>query len=649
MKKFLSCLSVIFTLLIIMTLSVSAFTYGDVNDDGKVGVGDIVLMAQKLADFSDISINEAAADVTCDDDFDIRDIVLLAQHIAGWNVSLGASNGGRLDFPELTYLYNDSYSHYVIGENIKNSFAVAGISMELEAQDWNTFLNTRKNGYYQLARNGWLADYNDPICFLDMWTSESGNNDAQFGRGAHANIAAYDLDLTPYGGENIVGGTWAETYDVLISMIKTCKDKEARYEMMHLAEDLLMETGCIVPLYYYTDIYMLDSSVDGFFSTPLGYKYFTGCTVDGKTDSISVALSSEPSTLDPAHNSAVDGATLISHLFSGLAKWSVDEEGKLMIVPDAAKELTEGVQNDDGTVTYTYTLKEGLKWSDGVAVKASDFEFAWKRAAHPDTWADYGYMFEVICGYGSEDFDGLAVTSDDEARTLTVTLKSDVPYWNELLAFTTYYPVRADVVENENWASDPSTYVCNGPYTITSWEHDSLIVLEKNPMNDTATMEKIEFALIDNAADMLYGFENGDLMLIDDVPGDRINELKAEYPDEFITAGQLGTYYFLWNVNYDMLPSDSELSGAEAEKARAEIRRALSAVIDRSHLVNDVLGGGVAEASSFVPMSMTDSDGGQFYMNAGNGDGYIGYYDVSSEAHKGYVSDATSVLAKYFG
>ena len=159
--------------------------------------------------------------------------------------------------------------------------ATVGITMNLENQEWNTFLNTRKNGDYSIARNGWVADYNDPICFLDMWISNSGNNDVQFGRGDNENIAIYSMDLTPYGYDTKVeNGTWAQTYDVLISAIKTCTDNEIRYKLMHEAEDLLMSTGCIVPLYFYTDIYMLDDSVHGFFSNPLGYKYFMHCTID---------------------------------------------------------------------------------------------------------------------------------------------------------------------------------------------------------------------------------------------------------------------------------------------------------------------------------------------------------------------------------
>ena len=103
--------------------------------------------------------------------------------------------------------------------------------------------------------------------------------------------------------------------------------------------------------------------------------------VETSGSSMAVCLSSEPDTIDPALNSAVDGATLVSHLFSGLAKWSQDENGALIIVADAAEELVEGVVNEDGTVTYTYTLRDGLKWSDGQAVTAGDFEFAWTRAA----------------------------------------------------------------------------------------------------------------------------------------------------------------------------------------------------------------------------------------------------------------------------
>ena len=189
-------------------------------------------------------------------------------------------NGMFTNFPSLTYLYNTSEGHKAIGEYIQSALAAVGINIQLENQEWNTFLNTRKNGDFSMARNGWLGDYNDPISFLDMWITTSGNNDVQFGKGAHADLAIYNLDLTEYGYDiKVENGTWAETYDVLISEIKACTDNATRYELMHLAEDILMSTGCIVPLYFYTDLYMCNEKVDGFFSIPLGYKYFMYTTI----------------------------------------------------------------------------------------------------------------------------------------------------------------------------------------------------------------------------------------------------------------------------------------------------------------------------------------------------------------------------------
>ena len=182
--------------------------------------------------------------------------------------------------PTLKYLYNTNEGHKAIGEYIQSALATVGITMTMENQEWNTFLNTRKDGDFSVARNGWVADYTDPICFLDMWISGSGNNDIQYGKGAHADLAIYSLDLTGFGIDyKVENATWAETFDVLIAEIKACSDTETRYEMMHYAEDILMSTGCIVPIYFYTDPYVLSESVEGFFCNPLGYKYFMYTTV----------------------------------------------------------------------------------------------------------------------------------------------------------------------------------------------------------------------------------------------------------------------------------------------------------------------------------------------------------------------------------
>ncbi len=401
---------------------------------------------------------------------------------------------------------------------------------------------------------------------------------------------------------------------------------------------------------------------------------FTFAACGGKeadTNSLSVCLASEPLTIDPALNSAVDGATMLAHLFSGIAKWSEDENGNLIIVADAAEELTEGVVNADGTVTYTYKLKDGLKWSDGQAVTASDFVFAWNRAASPELAGDYHYLFDVVKGYaemweskdsGKVDKEGnpipeytnpdaeLAVVATDD-KTLVVTLNNEITYWNELLAFPTYYPVREDVVADESWATTPETFISNGAYNLTGWEHNSLITITKNEdFHDAAnvTMPEIKFYLSDDTNNMLTNFKNGDWLLIDDVPTNEISSLKEEYPDEYVVTGQLGTYYVCWNVNENLLPEGSELKGTAYEEAQSEIRYALSLLLDRNHIVEQISQGGQIPASSFVAMGLTNPDGTQFYQTAGSSEEFYGYYNVAKDAFEANYEEAMKILKKYY-
>lgn len=389
-------------------------------------------------------------------------------------------------------------------------------------------------------------------------------------------------------------------------------------------------------------------------------------------DGLSVCLASEPASLDPALNSAVDGATMILHLFSGLAKWEQDGDGLKIALDGATNE--EKTENEDGTVTYTYTLRDDVKWSDGQPVTASDYVFAWNRAASPTLSGDYNYMFDIVDGYEemweSEDGDEvdeegnpvpvflnpdakLNVEAVDDT-TLKVTLVTDAPYWQELLAFPTYLPVREDVVEDEGWATDPSTYVCNGPYTMTDWSHNSVITLKKNENYydaDSVTMDQINFYLSDDANNMLTNFENGSWQLIDDVPTNEIANLKESYPDEFVVEGQIGTYYVCWNINEDILPEGSGLEGVEAERAKEEIRNAISLLFDRNYIVEEIGQAGQVPASSFVAMGITDADSSeQFYENANKdaGNDYVGYFDASADALQSNFDEAIEVLKKYY-
>ena len=153
---------------------------------------------------------------------------------------------------------------------------------------------------------------------------------------------------------------WTE-YDALINEIKTTTDFAHRVTLMHQAEDILMDTGALVPIYYYNDLYMAKPAVKGFYSNPFGTKFFLYAT-NGDNTTLKLNISSEPAFLDPALNSSVDGAILASAAFGGLYTYNADG------VP--APNFATGFEMSEDGLTYTFTMREGLKWSDGTPLTA---------------------------------------------------------------------------------------------------------------------------------------------------------------------------------------------------------------------------------------------------------------------------------------
>lgn len=146
--------------------------------------------------------------------------------------------------------------------------------------------------------------------------------DTSFTANNHKDYAGYSADVNGDGtvSSDEKGLTWAESYDKIIATVKSSSDSAKRFKLMHIAETLLMSTGGINPLYNYTDIYMKAKGLTGLYTTPLGFKYFQDCELNGKKE-FTVSVGPNPDTIDPALNSAVDGATYIIHAFSGLMKF----------------------------------------------------------------------------------------------------------------------------------------------------------------------------------------------------------------------------------------------------------------------------------------------------------------------------------------
>lgn len=392
---------------------------------------------------------------------------------------------------------------------------------------------------------------------------------------------------------------WTE-YNALIAEIKTTTDFAARVDLMHQAEDILMDTGAIVPIYYYNDLFMMKSTVEGFYANVFGTKFFQYCT-NGDSDTLRINLASEPDYLDPALNSSVDGATLATMSFGGL--FTYDSDGQL--VPNFADSYE---MSEDG-LTYTFKLKEGLKWSDGSDLTASDFVYSWKRAADPATAADYSYMLNVIAGYDDND---LQVEAPD-ATTIVVTLNAPCAYLLDLVAFPTYYPVKQSEVEAAaDWETNPGSwcqdagFVSCGPFVLQSWTHDESMVYVKNPYwydADNVNLEKLEFMLSADDTAIYAAYNADDLDFIDTVPTDEIANLRDN--PEFHIIDNLGTYYACFNVKSDLF------AGKTAEQA-ADMRKAFSKLIDRQYIVDTVAQCDQEVATTFIPAGMSDGNGGTF-------------------------------------
>lgn len=357
---------------------------------------------------------------------------------------------------------------------------------------------------------------------------------------------------------------------------------------------------------------------------------------------ITLNIASEPQSIDPALNSAVDGAIMLGHMFEGLMKWKdsgVETPGSDGTCTNA--ELTEGqaesyekVVNDDGTVTYTFKIRSDARWSDGKPVTAGDFVYSWQRLVTPETAADYNYMIDSVVNAneimaGDMDPTELAVSAPDDS-TFVVTLTSDLPYFLEVCAFPATFPVRQDVTTkedgtpNDQWTFDVATYLCNGPYKLTAWNHNSEIVMEPNEQYyDAANLgpDKITFKLMDDQNAMLSGFNSGELDFIEDVP-------QAELPD-LIASGDLkivdyiGTYYVCYQTQ--KAPFDDP-----------RVRQAFTLAVDRTFIVDKVTQAGQVPANGFVPAGVYDAAGstGDDFRTVGGA-----YYSIEGDADYSYEAN----------
>ena len=358
------------------------------------------------------------------------------------------------------------------------------------------------------------------------------------------------------------------------------------------------------------------------------------------TAGFTVQYGSNPETLDPALNSAVDGGNTIITVFETLLIINENNEA----VPGQAESWTT---SEDG-LTWTFTMRDGLKWSDGSELNAKDFEYSFKRMANPNTAAPYAETclgmidgFEEAAGFPDADGnptvepnpDALNVKASDDGKTLTIVLGYPCSYFDKIAAFAAMSPVQKATVEanGDAWCTSPDTYVCNGPYMITEWTPSERIVLTKNPNyvggwdSSKIVSESITLLLLEDSSASYAAYNSGEAVLIKDVPTDEIPSLtKAEDGGDFYVDTILGTYYVSLNLKRDAFKD-------------AKVRKALSLAIDRDYVANTIMQGTYSTADSIVGPGIVDEKG-NFHDN-----GNAPYISADYEAN---LAEAKKLLAE---
>ena len=329
----------------------------------------------------------------------------------------------------------------------------------------------------------------------------------------------------------------------------------------------------------------------------------TGSASGSTTSNVTVQIGPNPESIDPALNSTIDGGNMLITAFEGLL--IVDENNQVQPGQAESWEVSE-----DG-LTWTFHLREGLKWSDGTDLDATDFVYTYKRVADPDTAAPYSQTaVGMIAGYDEAmngNPDALQVEAPD-ANTFVVHLSYPCTYFDKLAAFATLSPVQQETIEanGDAWATAPETYVSNGPYYMTEWTVGQQIVFSKNPYYkggwDTSKIvsETITFLLMEDSTAAYTAYTTGQAQLIKDVPTEEIPSLtKAEDGGDFYVDPIMGTYYLSMN---DQIEPFNDVN----------VRKALSLAIDRDYVANNLMQGTYSPAYKLTGPGITDADGSAY-------------------------------------
>ncbi|MDR1531097.1 MAG: peptide ABC transporter substrate-binding protein [Clostridiales bacterium] len=327
----------------------------------------------------------------------------------------------------------------------------------------------------------------------------------------------------------------------------------------------------------------------------------TGGTAEQK---LTFAVLDDPDSLDPNYTANTFAGPLFFTAFEGLVKYDTGNN----LVPGQAEKWT---LSDDGLV-YTFYLRDGLKWSDGTALTAGDFEFAWKRLLDPGYASQNSHLAYAYIKNGKAVFDG-EMTPDQagikalDDKTLEVTLEAPCSFFMSLLATWTYMPVnKAKAENNPDWSRDIANYVSNGPYKLSDYRLGEGIYLVKNENywnSANVKLETLSFKIMQDTSTALAAYERGELDGMLRVPSSDVPQYRAR--EDFHSMPQFGNTYWLVNTTSPGLTDP-------------RVRKALALAVDRTSLIEDALQATYDPVLGHVPKGYIQSDGKDYREAGGN-------------------------------
>ena len=320
---------------------------------------------------------------------------------------------------------------------------------------------------------------------------------------------------------------------------------------------------------------------------------------------VNASIASEPDTIDPSFIYTDELSAYTLHQFENLMKYvpsdkPADESGNVYLTELALGQAASYEVSED-LLTYTFTLRDDIYWSDGQPVTANDFVYSWRRYVDPN--GAYGYLLDgivlnasaIALGEAAKEELGIAALDD---KTLQITLEAPCAYFLGVCASPYLVPLREDIVEsNANW-TDPSTIVSNGPYKLSEWVHGSYLKFVKNEQYyDAANLgpDAIVFWLSDSPDAVLSAYQSGEYQFVQNYPTDKLESLQAS-GDAWIDVSTSIDYLVLSSV---VIPD-------------WRVRAAMALSVDRDNIAANFVWGIAVPTDGFVPSGIVDSTGANF-------------------------------------